>query len=296
MAFQIRRDAPLPRELTRVIQEQLLGALAELSTHGDTLREGVYSARKRGKRLRATLRLMRDALGPERYAEANTLLRDAGRALGDTRDAAVRVETLDALLAGMETTPEPLQRLRERLVAARDAPELHPEAAAAEARAHYARALDLTSSWADEALHLDHLAAGFARVLRAGRREGRAAVMSGDPERLHEWRKQVKHHTFHLRLLRAAWPEAMAQRQAEAEALGSALGEHHDLHTLMTQLSDEERAILAPVVQARSAALEERARQLGARVFADPRGAARQVRAWWTGWPAGPAPAERPEG
>lgn len=262
-----------------------MGALAELSTHGDTLREGVYSARKRGKRLRATLRLMRDALGPARFDEANTLLRDAGRALGDARDAEVRVETLDGLLAALPEVPEALHALRARLVAARDAPDRPPEAAAAEARRLYARALDLASGWTDDDLTLEQLTAGFAKTLKAGRREGQAALLSGDPERLHEWRKQVKHHTHHLRLLRAAWPEVMERRQVEAEALGSALGDHHDLYTLLAQLTDAERALLHPLIDARAAALEAKARQLGARVFADPKGAARQVRAWWTGWP-----------
>jgi CHAD domain-containing protein len=288
LAFQIRRDTPLPRELGRVIQEQLVGALAELSAHGDTLRKGVYSARKRGKRLRAILRLMRDALGKERHAEANALIRDAGRALGEARDAEVRVETLDSLLAELPTTPEPLQHLRLRLVAARDRPEIPPEHAAAEARRLYAQALDLSVSWSGESVTLAALLSGFERVLREGRREGRAAVLSGDPERLHEWRKLVKHHTHHLRLLRLAWPEVMEVRQEAAEALGAALGDHHDLHMLLGQLDDAERERLDPLIAARAARLEAKARQLGGRVFADPKGAARQISAWWAGWPAPP--------
>jgi CHAD domain-containing protein len=296
VAFQIRRDAPLPRELGRVIQEQLVGALAELSAHGDTLRRGVYSARKRGKRLRATIRLMRAALGEERYAEANALIRDAGRALGDARDAEVRVETLDGLLAELPAVPESLQALRARLVAARDTPETPPEHAAAEARRLYAQALDLASSWSGDTLTLDALISGFERALRDGRREGREAVMSGDPERLHEWRKQVKHHTHHLRLFRLAWPELMAPRQEEAEALGTALGDHHDLHTLRAQLNEDERALLDPLITARAARLEAKARLLGARIFADPKGAARQVRAWWTGWPEAKRSKGEPEG
>jgi hypothetical protein len=130
---------------------------------------------------------------------------------------------------------------------------------------------------------------GFRRVLSEGRREGQAAVLSGDPERLHEWRKLVKHHTHHLRLFRLAWPDLMALRQEEAEALGTALGDHHDLHMLQGQLNEEERELLDPLIAARAARLEAKARQLGARIFADPRGAARQVQAWWTGWP-GPRP------
>lgn len=291
MAFQIRRDTPLPRELGRVIQEQLVGALAELSAHGDTLRKGVYSARKRGKRLRAILRLMRPALGKERHAEANALIRDAGRALGEARDAEVRVETLDGLLAELPAVPEALQSLRARLVAARDQPEIPPEHAAAEARRLYAQALDRCGSWTGESVTLDALILGFRRVLSEGRREGQAAVLSGDPERLHEWRKLVKHHTHHLRLFRLAWPDLMALRQEEAEALGTALGDHHDLHMLQGQLNEEERALLDPLIAARAARLEAKARQLGARIFADPRGAARQVQAWWTGWP-GPKPSK----
>lgn len=76
-----------------------------LATLGDVLKtlgtqplsdEHVHAARKSIKKARAGLRLLREALGEDRYQRENAALRDAGRCLAPLRDATSLREALSA--------------------------------------------------------------------------------------------------------------------------------------------------------------------------------------------------------
>ena len=96
--FRLYKEEAIPDGIRRV-------ALGQLEQAGDQLRgasqrdlEGaVHDARKAFKRLRATVRLARGAIGEGTYGRENTAFRDAGRRLSGVRDASVLVETVDEL-------------------------------------------------------------------------------------------------------------------------------------------------------------------------------------------------------
>ena len=93
--FSPGRD--LQAEIRRIAGKRMRSAtdtLRDLSKDPD---EAVHDARKDLKKLRALLRLVRDGLGEVRYRKENRALRNAGRALADFRDAAVRVELVEKL-------------------------------------------------------------------------------------------------------------------------------------------------------------------------------------------------------
>ena len=80
-------------------RKQLTKAMADLDGMGDDdLEAVVHSVRKRGKRVRAVLRLVRPGLGDD-YGPANIAVRDAGRRLAPIRDAHALLGTFDALTA-----------------------------------------------------------------------------------------------------------------------------------------------------------------------------------------------------
>ena len=60
-----------------------------------------------------------------------------------------------------------------------------------------------------------------------------------DAEDLHELRKRVKDHWYHVRLLRAAWPPVMTAWADEAHVLAEQLGDDHDLSVLAAVLTGE---------------------------------------------------------
>lgn len=104
------------------------------------------------------------------------------------------------------------------------------------------------------------------------------AAEAGTFEAFHEWRKRVKYHGYHCRLLRRAWDAPMKARRDEIDDLASILGDHHDLAVMKQWLGDatdlvdqapgEVDAALALIERTRQS-LEAEAWPLGRRVFAE---------------------------
>jgi CHAD domain-containing protein len=65
-------------------------------TNGDPA-ASIHSARKDLKKLRSAIRLVRSELGEDLFRGENRRYRDAGRTLGQSRDAEVKIKTLEAL-------------------------------------------------------------------------------------------------------------------------------------------------------------------------------------------------------
>ncbi|TMV71492.1 CHAD domain-containing protein, partial [Thioclava sp. BHET1] len=126
---------------------------------------------------------------------------------------------------------------------------------------------------------LDAAAAGFHLALR-----------DDNPEVLHDWRKRVKDHLYHCRLLSPLWPEMLQPRAVLLNRLAEALGDRNDLTTLsaaLPPLPDPMRERVQGAIAAQHASLAQIALPLGARLFSEPPGArARHWRALWHIWQA----------
>ena len=96
-----------------------------------------------------------------------------------------------------------------------------------------------TAMWSVDGDGFDALEDG----LRSSYRRGRDALADlrphPDAEDLHELRKQVKDHWYHVRLLREAWPPVMAAWADEAHVVAVQLGDDHDLSVLAAVLTGE---------------------------------------------------------
>src|SRR5262245_61916811 len=84
-------------EVQRLLRHHIGRALKTLQGEQPLPDAAVHNARKQLKKARADLRLLRTALGSQRYAYENTALRDAARPLTTVRDARVLLDTLDTL-------------------------------------------------------------------------------------------------------------------------------------------------------------------------------------------------------
>src|SRR5215470_11897599 len=85
------------RGTRRIARRQVRSALKKLG-RGTTSDRSVHSARKELKKARATLRLLRDALGRSTYKKENAALRDAARPLSEVRDGRVLLDALNSLV------------------------------------------------------------------------------------------------------------------------------------------------------------------------------------------------------
>jgi CHAD domain-containing protein len=146
-----------------------------------------------------------------------------------------------------------------------------------------------TAMWSVEAQGFDALEAGVRRPYERGRRALDELGPHPDAAQLHELRKRVKDHWYHLRLLREVWPPVMQALAVEARDLAEALGDDHDLAVLRAVLRSEDPDLLGTDRKAVLAAIDERRAELlvgiraGARrVYADkPTTFTRRLRTWW---------------
>ncbi len=86
-------DRPV-QQCREIFLRQLGCAIEEL----EGSKPNVHGARKQLKRARATLRLLRPAIGDELYSHENIAARDAARPLSKARDEEVMNDALDGLL------------------------------------------------------------------------------------------------------------------------------------------------------------------------------------------------------
>ena len=258
----------------------------------------VHEARKDLKKLRSSLRLVRDEIGDRAYRTENARYRDAGRLLSGPRDAEVKMETLESLFGKY---PDDLERERY----ARFAEALREERdAAAEADGETGRAIE--QAIGEISAGLERIAdlpqrrdswelveGGFERSYRRGRKAYRACAQDPADETVHEWRKRVKDLWYQQRILRKAWDGPVGASADESHELSDLLGDHHDLAVLAADARDrpelfdlpsELDALLAAARQRQDELISE-ALDRGARVYAEkPKAFLRRHRAYWKAW------------
>jgi CHAD domain-containing protein len=254
------------------------------------------------KKLRALLRLVRSELGEDVRRRENECFRDAGRELSSLRDATVLIETLDELAERdpERVPPDVYGGLRQALEArSRGDGAGAAEGAKRAAIATLESARGRVEDWPLERDGFAALAPGLERVYAQGRRRMRAAERGPSAENLHEWRKRVKDHWYHLTLLHCAWPELLEPAGDAAHDLSELLGDDHDLAVLAEAAHEHAGALggaaeldaFGDAVAARRVELERDAFGLGGRVFAERPGAlARRIGHLWQAAEGAPAP------
>ncbi|MCA9132237.1 MAG: CHAD domain-containing protein [Planctomycetales bacterium] len=292
MAFQITRKESVQKAVRRIAGELLRKNLVELDKAEQCRDEVVHAVRKRCKRLRGLLRLVRPSLG-KTYSRENQAIRDAARLLSTSRDARSMIDTYDDLLAQLGPAAE----------ADRFAP-IRTELVFRLRRAGSEEIIDQLSRFgkkmaaAEQRLDSWELSAnGFAAIeggLRKTHRQARCQMEQAwkqpTSESLHEFRKQVKYHLYHVQILQELWPALLKPYASELSRLGSLLGEDHNLAVLRTAVEaeshcwgeeDQRMAFLGLLDQRRKQQLAL-ARPLGRRLFAESsRAWVKRIGSYW---------------
>lgn len=288
MGYEFERHASAQQNFRRTALEQIERSIAEIEGVG-SLHERVHSVRKRGKKLRALLRLVRPVFAG--YARENAALRDAAAGLSVLRDAEALIETLDPLVAeaqAVDTHPE----VRAFLVGRRDRLEAQEDTAAVlrAFRETLETMRERAERWKLSEGGFDGFAGGLVRTYGEGRDAMKTARRDPTAFHLHEWRKRVKAHAYHSCLLRAAAPDLLRGHREAALHLGELLGDHHNLAVLRETIEGEPdlggaMTPLAAGIDARQATLATEAFALGRKVFAErPAALGRRWRAYWQAW------------
>jgi CYTH domain-containing protein/CHAD domain-containing protein len=294
-AYRLLPDEDAASGIRRVIVGRLDKAaerLREAGDEGDALAEAIHGARKDLKKARAALRLVREDLGEKAFKRENRALRDAARLLSASRDAEVKLATLDSLVEGEgDAPPGPTALWRQALLADRDrivggeADGTEEAVAAIEAVA--ARAPD----WKIRHDGWKLLAPGLDTAYREGHDAFAALGDAPGFDAVHELRKRGKDLWYQVRLAREAWPEVLDATAAEIHDFTDQLGDHHDLAVLLddlfgrTEVDPTHRETLRVLIEARQASLLADALAAGERIYAEkPKAFGRRLRAYWRAW------------
>jgi CHAD domain-containing protein len=294
-AFRLERDERLDDDLRRIAAgraESALERLRGVSPEDEEFQEAVHGARKDLKKLRAIVRLLRDQVGERTYESQNRCYRDAARALSESRDATVKLETLAALGERVPDLPpgtfaawrEALERDRDETLGGADATAVLESVELIEAGRDEIANWDLgRGSW-------KLIDRGLGRTYKRGRRALRQAEATPVEENFHLWRKRAKDLWYLLRILQPSWPEVLGASAEQAHRLTDLLGEHHDLAVLRTDLTDRsfgaaDSEALAAAIAAREEELAGAALTLGRRLYAEkPKAFRARLRAYWEAW------------
>jgi CHAD domain-containing protein len=254
----------------------------------------IHGVRKDLKKLRAAVRLLRRELGDDLYRAENERYRDAGRRLAPTRDAEVKLETLDSLRERFpeRVTPAASREWREALVLERDRAVAEARAGDSIAAARLVLELgrDRIAGWPLEADSWKLVGPGLSRSYRRGRKGMRRAAREPGDESLHEWRKRAKDLWYHLRILRECVPSRLHGATDRADELADRLGEHHDLAVLREDLFGRElptamRPALVEAIVERQEELAGEAFELGEALYAEkPKAFRRTMHGGWRKW------------
>jgi CHAD domain-containing protein len=307
MGYRLERNESVPRALRRIAREELESAAVQLGKNAKERADGIHEARKSIKKVRAVLRLMRPELG-DTYVKENIRLSRVGQRLSEFRDATAIIEIFDALLEKYraELPLRSFKSIRQKLVARR---------ARAERRSDAGEVLQKTAEtlrsaavrvkrWPLEREGFQAIAPGLESIFRAGRKALARAQEQPRPENYHEWRKRVKDHWYHVRLVEDLWTDVMLGHEKSLKDLETWLGDDHNLVVLRETIqaapdsygTSKEVAALFDLIAKYQEELRANAVSLGQRIYEEkPRQFTQRMKHLWDAWQAEPKSLENLE-
>lgn len=248
---------------------QLGAAVQELTGR----KPNIHGARKQLKRARATLRLLRPAIGDEQYRRENIAARDAARPLSQARDEQVLAQAHDGLIERFGSAASDVQiRKNARELTAK---QLEGIQAALE------RSMTRARTWELDDADWDSIERGVRSTYRRARHALRRGRKDRATEDLHEWRKQTKYLWHQLQLLTSLAPGPIGELADDFHRLADYLGDEHDLAVLREHASTAVKAL----IDRRREELQDKAFALGERLFADRAKAfAHALQKQWADW------------
>lgn len=293
MTYCLNLEGSTQEAIRSVIKEQIGRALEELDDSRLSQADTIHQVRKRCKKIRGALRLVRKSIG-EKYSRENAWYRDAARSISDVRDAEVMLETFDAIMERYsdELDGRVMRPVRRELESRKNA--LVGDAERIEKLLDNFREAMTEGCERLDSLFIEKdgckvILPGMQKTYNRGRKAMAAAYKKPGPETFHDWRKRVKYHWYHMRLMYEIWPAEMDVRIKEADDLGELLGNHHNLWVLRSMLIHDAEAFarkevvmkLVSMIDKWTEQIENSSRPMGERLYAEkPNHMARRIYAY----------------
>ena len=283
MSYRLDTSIPIGDAARQVAQEQTQRALEAVSDRSQTAAWRIHELRKCCKKTRSLFRLVRSGF-PD-YKAANRLYRDTARLVSPHRDARVMASLAEHLSPDIYHDPvahwfDFHAELAEQV----STQPLHESAALLR------DALAQLEGWSFDEIRRKDVLEGFARTLKALRKQSDSIIQKPKKSKAHEWRKCVKNHWYQLRLLSDVLPESDKGRVVAFGDLAELIGDAHDrvvfvdrLDSLPVYLAGTSwTAALGKTATRERKALQGDAINLAAPLLEDPgKGLVRRVRKSW---------------
>lgn len=291
MAYKLKPGSRVIKSVRKAARDQIDKALAEIDDNTLDYHHRIHQVRKRCKKLRGLLRLARPAM-EDQYQIENKWYRDTARAMSDLRDATAMKENFEALLKGSDPalTATDSRMLNEQLKSQfKEMDEGHPlEEVLSEARNRFEQGRARIPDWDLDEKGYPAIKAGLLKTYKRARSAMLSAYQSPSPDRFHEWRKRVKYHGYHMKLLRELWPELLKPHCQELSKLGDLLGDDHDLAEIdgfvtgAWEPDNERQYRIQGVIKQHRNRMQSEARLLGQRLFAErPKALGKRMGKYW---------------
>jgi len=291
VGFRLKSGQSVSSEVRRIVLRQLDLAASELVSVGDPESdEAVHDARRRVKKIRAIIRLVRPVLDKPHRSDPD--LRRVSRMLAPVADGKGVIDTLGELLHRYrrQLPRKTAAAIRSDLIAREK--QIDRKAARdgvlQQAKKTLRHERERVKHWKLSADGFRAIAPGLKDSVRRARSGMVAAWLHPTAANHHSWRRHVKNHWFHVRLLEAHCSNRLQPYQHQLEALDGVLGEYHNLvllHEVLVSdstLSRKEVARCLRIVERYQQALRRNAQVLGMRVYNEkPRRFVRRVKHLW---------------
>ncbi len=281
MAYRLKAGESVPEGIKRVVLEEVDSATRLLREASGRRRDNaIHEARKSVKKIRGVLRLVRPGLGGA-YREENTRFRELGHQLSELRDAAALLEVFDQVAEKSAGTLDKtsITRIRSGLrKEKRDAEQrLDAEKVIRSATATFRSLAPRAKTWPLTQNGFQAIDSGLESTYRQGRKALKRAEKTDKSIAYHDFRKRVKDHWYHVRLLENLWTEIMKAHESSLKQLETWLGDDHNLVLLREKLQNKpedfggEAVVTAflSLVEQHQQELRENSISLGHRVYAE---------------------------
>ena len=299
MAYRLKKGQAIPENIARIVEEEADSASEQLLT-GKNREEAIHEARKSIKKIRGVLRLVAPQLGAT-YKEENARLRHLGRGLSELRDGKAMIEAFDSLFEkhrderGKRDFGHVRRGLETRKREAEEAADVDAVTKRAVSGLHTLK--KRIGDWPLSGIGYQALAPGLEASYRRGRKVLRKLGKNSPPEQYHEFRKRVKDHWYHMRLLESLWTGPIQARESSLKELETWLGDDHNLVVLCEKLArepekyggSEEVNLFLELATREQRELRQNSISLGQRVYEQkPREFVHNLSKLWDAWKSEP--------
>jgi predicted DNA-binding protein len=292
MSYCLKHDEPIGKGIRRVVREQIESAIKEIDDDDMSRDEAVHEVRKHCNKIRGALRLVRCSF--EDYRGENIRYRDLARNLSALRDAHILHGLQRELLGNVadRTSRAGIAALDEALESHTGHGSKNVHEALGTVRVGLMAAHDEAGKWDIPGDGFEAIAGGLHKSYKRARNGLRRCRNDASTDNLHDWRKRVKYHWHHLRLLTNTWSKVISARSVAGHHLSGLLGDDHDLAgyiDFLDVMNDDVAAAVSKAlrkhVDKHREALQRESLVIGARLFAEkPKRFVERFETYWNTW------------